>query len=139
MSVTVAQIREGLAANLAGIAGVQVSAYMLANPTPPTIHVYPGQIEYDGAMIRGVDRWTMIVQAFVGLVSDIGAQVKLDTFIAPSGAGSVKAGLEADRTLGGLVQSLRVTECSGERVYVREGAGPVLGAEWQVQILASGA
>jgi hypothetical protein len=38
MAVTLTQIREGIAANLAVLDGCQVSAYMLSNPTPPTIH-----------------------------------------------------------------------------------------------------
>lgn len=138
MAVTLTQIREGLAANLAAIDGCQVSAYMLSNPTPPTVHVYPGDIDYDLAMHRGLDKWTLTVQAFVGMVSDQGAQVKLDAFLAPSGATSVKAAVESDKTLGGLVSDLQVVSCSGYRVYARESGGPVLGAEWTVEVLASG-
>lgn len=136
---TLTQIREGIAANLATLQGCQVSAYMLANPTPPTVHVYPGDIEYDLAMGRGLDKWTLTVQAFVGTVSDQGSQVKLDAFLAPSGALSVKSAVESDQTLGGLVSDLQVVSCSGYRVYAREsGHPPVLGAEWSVEVLATG-
>jgi hypothetical protein len=138
MAVTLTQIREGIAANLAVLDGCQVSAYMLSNPTPPTIHVYPAEIDYDLAMGRGLDKWTFTVQAFVALSTDIGAQVKLDAFLAPSGSQSVKAAIEADGTLGGIVADTTVVSCTGYRVYARDGGGPVLGAEWQVDVLASG-
>jgi hypothetical protein len=135
-------MRTGLAANLSTLTGIQVSPYMLANPTPPTIHLYPGgpagDIEYDLAMARGLDQWTFTVQAFVALAADIGSQVKLDQFIAPSGAQSVKAALESDDTLGGTVASVQVVSCSGYRIYVAEGRGPMIGAEWHVEILATG-
>lgn len=139
---TLTQIRQGLAANLSALQGIQVSAYMLASATPPSAHIYPGgaagAITYDLAFQRGLDLWPFTVQAFVGLTSDIGAQVLLDTFIAPSGTQSVKTVLQSDRTLGGLVDDVQVVTCTGYHVYRREGAAPVLGAEWHVTVYASG-
>jgi hypothetical protein len=72
-------------------------------------------------MGRGLDKWTFTVQAFVALASDIGAQVKLDAFLAPSGSQSVKAAIEADGTLGGIVADTSVVSCTGYRVYARDG------------------
>lgn len=135
---TLADVREGLAANLSAIPGCQVSAYMLANPTPPTIHLFPADINYDQTMGRGHDQWMFTVQAFVGSVSDIGSQKKLDEMLAPAGASSVKAAIESDLTLGGTADDLRVTTCSGYRELRREGGGPVLLAEWSVEVLVSG-
>jgi hypothetical protein len=111
---------------------------MLANPTPPAIHVFPADVLYDLAMVRGLDKWTFTVQGFVGFTTDIGAQVTLDLWLAPSGSGSVKVALEVDATLGGLVADTTVVDCSGYKVYVTEGRTPVLGAEWTVEILATG-
>jgi hypothetical protein len=138
MAVTLTEIREGIAANLAVLDGCQVSAYMMANPTPPAVHLYPAQVDYDLAMGRGLDQWMFTVQAFVGLSTDIGAQMKLDEFMAPSGSQSVKAAVESDGTLGGIVADTTVVSCTGYRVYARESGSPVLGAEWQVDVLASG-
>lgn len=136
---TLAELRAGLAANLDTIPSTQVSAYMLSAPTPPSIYVYPQQVDYDGTMQRGMDAWTFTVQAFVGLTSDIGAQKKLDLMLAPTGTNSVKASVEADRTLGGKASDLRVTEATGYRVYTLEGArGPVLGCEWTVDVIVDG-
>ena len=84
-------IREGLAANLAAITDCQVSAYMLARPSPPTLQVMgPDEIEYDTAFARGGDSLRMIVQGFVGAVDGKGAQKRLDQWLAGSGAQSVK-------------------------------------------------
>lgn len=52
------------------------------------------------------------VLVIVSRMNERGAQDKLDTYLAGSGAGSVKAALEADRTLGGAVAALRVTRAA---------------------------
>lgn len=133
-------IREGLRANIeAGVTDFQVSAYMLANPTPPTIHLFPEEVMYDEAMRRGLDEIRITVQAFVGLVSDQGAQVRLDELLAPAGAGSLKAAVEADPTLGGTVDDLRVVGATGYKVYSVGGqVSTVLGCEWTVHVIAIG-
>lgn len=138
---TMAEIRAGLLANLDAVYGstVQTSAYMLSNPTPPTIQVMGSDsVEYDQTMARGLDYWHLIVQGFVGAVADVGAQTNLDLWIAPSGVLSVKAAIQADRTLGGKVHDLTVDTCSGYRVYQLDAGGAVLGAEWTVLVLNAG-
>jgi len=133
-----ALIRAGLAANL-GVLGIQnTSAYMLANPTPPSVHVFPAGVEYDLAMARGLDHWTLTVQLFVALSADIGSQVNLDRYLASSGALSVKAAIESDPTLGGSCADASVTSCSGYRQFVSEGRPPYLGVDWTVEVYATG-
>ena len=136
---TLEDIREGLAANLAGIPGLQQSGYLLSNPTPPFAEIYPDWIAYDLAMGRGLDRWNLVVRVGVSLVTDVGAQKRLDKFIASAGATSIKAAIESDKTLDGLVDNVRVTRCDAYRVFERQGSSAVLGAEWQVEVLATGA
>jgi hypothetical protein len=135
-NATITQIREGLAANLSTINGFQVSAYPLANPTPPAIQILRGEIEYDLAAARGLDLVTMQVQAIVALTADIGSQMRLDPLIDPTGSGSVKAAIESDRTLGGTVAGLRVTGAAGDQIA--QGAnGPVLVCQWTIDVYAS--
>lgn len=129
-------IREGIAVNLRLIPSVQVSAYMLGNPTPPSIEVMPDETDYDKTFQRGTDRWFLKVRAFVGKPSDIGAQKRLDEMLASSGPLSVKANIEVDCTLDGVVDDLRVTKCSGYRTYGQQPG--VLGAEWVVEVWADG-
>jgi hypothetical protein len=135
---SLAAVRAGLAANLDAIPDIQVSAYMLSNPTPPAIEIHPSQTDYDLALKRGLDRWRFTVRAFVGLTSDIGAQKRLDRMLASSGSESVKAAVESNPSLSGVIEDLRVINASGYRQYLREGASAVLGAEWEVEVLAIG-
>lgn len=139
---TLAQIREGLAANLeAGVADVQVSAYLLSRTTAPSLQVSgPQEVDFDEAFGRGLDRWTLTVWALAGAATDKGAQKRLDAMIDPSGAGSVKAAVEADTTLGGIVDDLRVETCSGYTMYALNDATQLyLGAQWRVAIYMKGA
>ena len=136
--VDLAAIREGLATNLSVIADTQISPYMLANPTPPCIQVMgPDEVTYDVTFGRGSDSWMMIVQAFVASVGDIAAQARLDKMLHPTGPESIKEAIESDRTLGGSAKDLRVVRSSGYQQYNLEGRGPVLGAEFTVQVETS--
>jgi hypothetical protein len=133
-------IRTAMAAALSRIGGVQVSAYMLTNPTPPAIQMLPAAITYDEAGSGGLDELTMTVQAFAPLGSDIGSQESLDELLNATGTRSIKANLEFDPTLGGLVQDVHVTDVSTYRVYVFDGrAGatprpPALGVDVTVVV-----
>jgi hypothetical protein len=131
-------IRAAMAELLRTIPNVQASATILANPTPPTLWVLPGETVYDQAMNRGQDNQGIMVQAIVGTATDQGAQLTLDRFLAPDGIYSVKAVLESERpgpvTLDGLVEDLAVVSCTGYRQYPRPDGSAYLGAEWTVQV-----
>lgn len=143
MAASLTEIREAVAEALKVIPGLDAFAWMKANPTPPSAHVYPDSIEYDQTQGRGHDNVYLIVQAFVGILDDRGAQERLDRMLAPDGPDSIKAALEADRysaagALGGLVDDIHVESCTGYRTYPRPQGDLVLGAEWRVLVLASG-
>lgn len=134
-----ADIRAAIAANLTtSLEDIQISPYMLANPTPPGGHVFPAEVLYDQAMGRGLDEWHLTVQLFVALATDIGAQERLDAYLAASGSQSVKAAIESDRTLGGAASDVRVESSSGYHTYLKPDGVGVLGAEWTVRVLAPG-
>jgi hypothetical protein len=136
----IGDIRTALAAALKAIPGMQASATQLSNFTPPCALVMRGPVQYDEAMGGGVHFWTMRIQVFVAMVSDIGAQNKLDLFLASEGDYSVKQAIEADTSLGGLISDLHVTGANGEQEYVRaqgqhqQGGQPLLGSEFTVAI-----
>ncbi len=138
MGATVAEIRAGLAANLAAITGVQISAYMLDRPEPPTIQIIGPATTYDLALGRGLDEWMIVVQGMVGAIADIGSAVVLDRWVESSGATSVKAAIEADKTLGGKVQDVRVMSQDPYQRFQIPDRGEVLGCEWQVQVFNRG-
>lgn len=133
------QIRQGLADNLSTVrfsngGKPQVSGYMLSQPSPPALQVFPGPLTYDYTMHRGLDQSQWVVQAVVAFNDSVGSQLLLDELCAASGVGSVKAALETDKTLGGTVADLHVTDMSGYRV-VDTGAGTLVVNEWNVTVL----
>ena len=112
---TLSEIRTGIATNLGTISGLRTSAYVPDEPKPPIAIIFPENISFDTAFGRGLDTYTFTVQVIVSKISDRNAQSNLDGYCNPSGASSVKAALESDKTLGGLVQDLRVTEARDYR------------------------
>jgi len=137
---SITEIREGLIANLEvlndGGSWIQLSPYVLSDPTPPVIMVLPEEIQYDTALARGGDMAMFTIQALVVANFDVGSQVNLDRMLAGSGPLSVKEAIQADPTLGGKVDDLRVVECTGYQVYNIAGRA-TLGADWSVQIETS--
>lgn len=126
-------MRAALAAELAKAGPVQANPYAKANPSPPAFQILPPGRVFDFAV--GMDDWTFTVQAFVSFTDDEGSQMLLDSMIG-DGPLSVKQLLEADRTLGGLVQNLTVRASSPGRMADTAGGGPILLVEFQLTMYA---
>ena len=130
---SIAAIRDGIAANLAAVPNLRVSATFLDAPRPPVAMVLPDGIDYDLNANRGADTFTFIVSLLVGRADDRAAQRNIDVFVV--GPNSVKAAVEADRTLGGAANTCRVTQM---RNYGQVNIGDVvyLGVEFEVEVTA---
>lgn len=122
---------------------IQILPYPMANPTPPTIDVYPGEPFQNGTGFdrNGVDHdlfWT--VRARVTTAdSDAGWRLLYRLVDPEQGIGAL---LVADQTLGGVVDSVAIGEdgapgVSGFREYIDDSAvnGRLLGAELRVRVL----
>lgn len=129
---TVSGIRQGIATNLASISGLRVSPTMLDAPRPPVAMVYPDTIDFDLNAARGADTFNFIVFVLVGRADDRTAQNRLDGFV--SGPNSVKAAIEADRTLGGAADTCRVTSMRNYQ-QVTVGETVYLGVEFEVEVV----
>ena len=105
-------IRSGIATNLATITGLRVAAEMPDSPNPPIAIVMLESIEYDQAMKQGLTLYNFSVSVIVGRAAEREMQRKLDSYQQISGSQSVKLAIESDRTLGGVIQDLRVTNSS---------------------------
>jgi hypothetical protein len=110
---TIGGLRTGLATNLAKISLLRTAATVPDDPKPPVAVVMPPSISFDTAMGRGLDTYEFVVLLIVGRVSDRAAQNTIDGYCNPTGATSVKAAIESDRTLGGAACDLRVTDMRG--------------------------
>jgi hypothetical protein len=93
----VAAVREALAeAVQRRFPSMQISPYVLAQPTLPCAFLFPGPTKYDDldgqpVMHRGGDTWDFILRALIGDVGDIASQQQLDQLLEPSGVTSMKA------------------------------------------------
>ena len=106
MPATVSQVASGLATRLATISGLRTSAYQPEQLNPPFAFPTLNSINYHRAFAGGdvVMDWT--VNVIVGRYVDRNAFALLDDFLSFSGAKSVRAAIEADKTLGGVCQTL---------------------------------
>lgn len=138
--MNLADIRAGMAANLSAVTGMQVSPYMLTNPTPPFAHIFPdpdNPVQFDLTMHRGTDMVILIVQVGVAFTEGIGAQQRLDAFLAGTGDFSFKAALESDPTLNSSGEDLRVTGVTRYMRYVTATQQEYLAADFRVEVLAT--
>src|SRR3954454_22207617 len=129
MAARLSEIREGLAKNLRELKGLNVLAYMTSAPASPYIWVRPAPdelISYHQAMGNGLEHWFMRVEAFTGSPFDIAAQMKLDELVESTGPTSVKAALEADKSLGGIAEDSAVTSAHDYQQYQRQDGTVVL-------------
>lgn len=102
------QVRDGLKTRLQTITGLRVFDTIPENPQPPAAIVGQLDMNFDIDNARGLDLATVEVYLLVQRMDVRSGQDKLDAYLAGSGAGSVKAAIEGDRTLGGACSTLRV-------------------------------
>lgn len=107
--MSIADIRSGLGDNLSTIQGLRVAETIPDNPSPPIAVIALGNVVYDGAFDGGLVIYNFTVSVIVGRVAERVAQARLDSYIS-TGAGSVKAAIESDKSLGGSAYDVKVTE-----------------------------
>lgn len=105
-------IRQRLATNLGTIPGLRASAELIDNPTPPIAVINLDSIDYHGAMQNGLTTYNFVVTVIVGRAAEREMQRKLDAYCQPTGAQSVKAAIESNRSLSGEVFDLIVVSSS---------------------------
>ena len=122
--MSIAEIRAGLAANIATISGLRVSAEVPDNVSPPVAIIALNSISYDLDFNRGMTLYNFTVTLIVGRVAERDAQRKLDAY-AGNGERSIKTAVQSDRQLGGSAFDVRLSEMttlgaynSGEQVYL---------------------
>ena len=117
-------VRDALKSNLPTITGLSVYDLIPDVVVPPCAVVGQLDFTFDIDNMRGLDQASVDVFVIVQRISERSGQDKLDNFLAGSGTGSIKTAIESDRTLGGLVNTLRVisadsgTYTSGEQSFI---------------------
>jgi hypothetical protein len=103
------QVRDGLKTRLQTITGLRVYDLIPEPVTPPCAVVGQLDLTFDIDNARGLDQANVDIYVIVQRFSERAGQDKLDAYLAGSGASSIKTAIEGDRTLGGVVNTLRVT------------------------------
>jgi hypothetical protein len=117
-------VRDALKSNLQTITNMRVYDTIPDIVTPPCAVVGQLDFTFDIDNMRGLDQASVDVYVIVQRISERTGQDKLDNFLAGSGSGSIKTAIEIDRSLGGLVDTLRVisaesgTYTSGDQSFL---------------------
>jgi hypothetical protein len=137
MTASLTQVRNAIKATVdTALKSRGVTAYAIEPGMPhcPAVWSLPIRIDYH-ADFDGNLTYMMAVSVAVQL-GDLGqAQTALDDFLAPTGAKSIVAILEADSSLGGVVDALRVVGLTSYTVKDMGGKS-VLVAGFEVEIYA---
>lgn len=119
--------------------GLQLSPFMLANPTPPAVDVYPGTPFQTSSGFGDDAEVFFTVRARTTTADHVAGQRSLYRLLDKNDAASVQMALEADQTLGGVVQSLAVVDESvtGFTEYLDDAptASRLIGCEWRVGVI----
>ena len=111
-------VRLGLTTALNSIVGLRCFDYVPDSLAPPAAVVEPLEIDYDEAMNQGCEFYRAFILVIVGRMSDRSSQDRLDIYLTTTGPSSVKASIEADRTLGGACSTLQVASTRPREVVV---------------------
>lgn len=108
MPATVSQVMTGLATRLGTISGLRTYTYMPDQLNPPVGFPVIESVDYHKAFAGGDVQMRCSVFVIVGRYVDRTAHTALDGYLSYSGATSIRAAIEGDRTLGGVAKTLIV-------------------------------
>ena len=135
MPGTLLQIADGLEARLATISGLRVFDHVPDVFAAPCAFVLPDAIEFWQSFQTGTPEVTFTVTVVVGRASERTAQKALYEFMSFSGDRSIRAAIEGDRTLGGVVQTCIVESAQNIRM-VQQDSQSFLAADLTVRLHA---
>lgn len=122
--LNIGPVRDALKTNLQTIINLRAYDQIPDVVVPPCAVVGQLDFTFDVDNARGLDQASVDIFVIVQRFSERTAQDKLDTLLAGTGPKSIKTALESDRTLGGLVDTLRVisadsgTYSSGDQTFL---------------------
>tara|TARA_R110000868_G_scaffold131339_2_gene341334 strand:+ start:4946 stop:5356 length:411 start_codon:yes stop_codon:yes gene_type:complete len=136
MPAAISALRSGLVNQLNAITGLRTYEVIPDSPNFPAAVIALDRVLYDSTFARGCDSIEFTVTIVVGRGDDRTAQNRLETFIAGTGAGSVKTVIEADPTLGGVAMDARVTEANNVGTVNNADGSTFLFVDFQVVVTA---
>jgi hypothetical protein len=130
-------IRNGIETRLDTISGLR--GYNGGTINPPSYIVQLGEdgVDYHAAFQDGLTEVHMRIVVYVSTAYTRVARDQVDDFLDVVGAKSIKAAVEADPTLGGIVDDLIVSRGRQLDIEVLQQNVVYLGADLSVTVLAS--
>lgn len=132
--MNISAVRAGLAANADTIVGLNCYGYVPDSISEPAFFAGEVDVNYDQSY-GALDELIVTCRVLVGRADDEASQRLLDTYLG-RGEHSLKLAIEADCTLGGACDDLRVQRVQGYRYYQHQSSTYV-GAELVVQVIGS--
>lgn len=118
MAANIGAIRDGIKTRLATISGLR--AYDTVPDTiaiPAAVVGAPELIDFNAVMGGSKNRYTIPVRIFASRASDRSGQDKIDAYLAAAGASSVRAAIQGDQTLAGIVDYCVVDQARNYGVF----------------------
>lgn len=129
-------IRDSFKSTLAGtLSTIEIYDTVPGQLDPPCIVIQPEEIDFLQQYGSTRARWTFALIVVVGRVDEDEAQDDVDDYVSPDGASSVRAIIEADKTLGGAVEWAVPLGMSRYGEFVFAGVS-YIGAQIDVEVAA---
>lgn len=106
--IQISKVRDAIGKNIESISGIRIYDTIPDVVVPPCAIVGQLDFTFDVDNARGLDQASVDVFVIVQRISERAGQDKLDELLGGTGNKSIKTAIESDRTLGGLVNTLRV-------------------------------
>jgi hypothetical protein len=122
--IQISKVRDALGKNIERGTGIRIYDTIPDVVVPPCAVVGQLDFTFDIDNARGLDQASVDIFVIVQRISERAGQDKLDQLLAGTGNKSIKTAIESDRTLGGLVNTLRVitaesgTYISGDQTFL---------------------
>ena len=131
--MNLANVRDGLSTRLQTITGLRVYDAIPENAEPPCAVIAVGAGQYDQDFGDAVMvEWSVLV--LISRADDVRAQDAIDGYLSTTGSTSITAAVRAGATLGGAVDSAKVTGWSEPQTYTIADVSYV-GVEIQVETI----
>lgn len=135
MPATTQQAADAIEAALTNITGLRVFDHVPDVFATPCAFCLPDTIEYHDSFSSGGVIQEFTVTLVVGRTSDRAAQRSLYDYTSYSGSSSIRATIEADPTLGGVVQTSTVNTASNIRM-LSQGDATFLAVDFDLTVYA---
>ena len=131
--MTLQAVADGLEARLATVSGLRVFDHVPDVFSTPCAFVLPGDVEYWGSFAGGNVEQSWTATVVVGRTSDRASQRTLNAYMGYDGASSIRAAIEADRTLGGACDTCIVTSAQNIRM-LSQGDASFLAVDFSITV-----